>query len=211
MSASVGPPQEFDLRLINQKLYSTRRPGRYLGLGAAVGIALIATIVTVARFGQILDGIVGLTQPAVLYLIVLGFTFAAVALTGSLYFALAPGGYLLRLGGEGLTITYPDGKQLHVRWTDPKLRLRLMDFSSHALEVADYGSPYFLERRGGRWTALSQKAFELILSEAYAHNLDVTSFLGFGGYGIAPLIRYIHPQGTRVRIWMGKPLQPRSS
>ncbi len=172
----------------------------------ALGIAAIATAVLVTKFDLIVQSVVGRTEAGPVFVVVLGLAFASVAMTGNLYFALAPGGSALRVGNDGVLVLYPNGRQRIIRWDEPRLRLRLLDFSSHEAEAVDYGSPYFLERHRGQWTALSREAFESILSAAVAQKLEVTSFVGFGGYGVPPLVRCIHPPGVRIRTWLGKPL-----
>ena len=204
--ATGGDWREFDLRSINQQLYRTRRPGRFLGLGVAVGLAVIAIAVTAARFGPIVSSLVALSPLGATYAIVLAIVLVSVGLMGSLYLALSPGAHLIRVDQTGLRLTYSNTRVRELRWVDAHLRLKLLDFSSRGTDMTEYGSVYFLELRRGQWTALSAQAFESIRETVKQQGLATTQYRGIAGYGIPPVITCVHPRGTRLRLWFRKRL-----
>jgi hypothetical protein len=212
MSAThlVSRPSEFDIQSINWKLYSIRRIGRYLGLAVSTALLLIAVVVTAVRFGPILGSLWPLTQPGVVYIVVMGLALATITMLGSLYFTFSPGASRIRLTDSGLVLTYQDGRARLLQWSDVRLKFKLLDFSSRGLDMVEYGSPFFLELPGGQWTALSPEAFQSILMTATENKLAITSFVGFGGYGMPPVVRYVHPRGMRIRRWLRNPVRPDS-
>ncbi len=197
----LEPPLEFDLQAINQRLYTTRRPGRYLGLGVAIGLTIIAVTVTVARFAPIVDSLARPSATGLVYLVIMASALGSAALVGYLFFAFAPGPVSLQVDESELRIIYSEGRLRVLPWIDPDLRFKLLDFSAHDSEMTDYGSAYFLELSWGQWIALSRAAFDSILRAVKEHELATTSFLGFAGYGFPPVVRYVHQPGTRVRAW----------
>ena len=114
----MSPKNEFDIQSINQRLYLTRRPGRYLGLALAAGLTIIVIVVTIARLGPIVDSVARLSQMGVVYLFVVALVLGFAVLLGSLYFTFAPGPGVLRLDGSGLRIIYLQGSTRLLRWSD---------------------------------------------------------------------------------------------
>lgn len=205
-ATDLGPPLEFDLEAINHRLYTTRRPGRYLGLGVATGLTIVAIAITATRFVPIIHSLARHSPIGLVYLVVMASALASAALVGYLFFAFAPGPISLRLDKSELRIIYSQGRLRVLPWLDPDLRFKLLDFSAHESEMTDYGSAYFLELSRGQWIALSPVAFGSILRAVREHELATTSFLGFAGYGFPPVVRYVHQPGTRVRTWFRRPI-----
>lgn len=206
-SVSADMSQEFDVRSINLKLYSTRRPGRYLGLGVAVGITIIGVIVTTLRFGPIVAGVESLSQLGLVYLVVMVLALATVLMLGSLYFTFSPGADSLKVMPSAIEMTYTGGRTKLLRWSSAHLRFKLLDFSDRGMAMMEYGSNYFLEIPGGQWTAIPFVAFRSVLAASKEKGLEVATFRGFAGYGIAPTVHYVHPPGTRILRWMRSPVR----
>jgi len=84
---------------------------------------------------------------------------------------MARGAVKLRVGKEGLQFFFPSGREHHIGWGDPRIKLTIQDYREHN----PGGFPFRVLFDWHPFTALTQAAFDGVVSSAKAHGLSVLS------------------------------------
>jgi hypothetical protein len=183
--ASVPPSARvLDLSSLQARDRSWKRPALALFLAGIIGFALelfdfIATEPTTVLTGPwtTLKAKVDFGVDATLIFFI---CFLAACLPRFL-----AGATSLQVDDDGLTINYPSGRSMRLRWADPRMRFYIRDNSAHARLVA-LGSRYFLylptltyPGRDRRFR-LTDEAYEEIVRRARQRGASIQTSRGTG-------------------------------
>jgi hypothetical protein len=167
-------PKIFDLRRASAQLY--RRWVRWYGIGLGLFVLLLSLPYAVPVSLHILSGRIPSSDALAIYLAIIG---AAYPAAGFLLVAGIIGGaprpIRMTLGNAEICLESQTGRRTYIDWTDPRLRLVLLDQSEYSARTGtDAGLGYRID--GTLWfrAALTREAFEALIAEARSRGLDVT-------------------------------------
>lgn len=139
-----------------------------MGWGLLIGWDLFSLLIIWKAVPGVTNGSLSQIQWALL----VGVLLTAVLFTylgGRMAFRNAPGGRVIQLDESGIKISYPNGRNVTVRWTDPELSLELHDFSDHP-ELASRIPLYCIVERGIT-TELTEEAYRAVFGQLLERGL----------------------------------------
>lgn len=190
--------RNFDLRSLNERYFAIRRVERLTGLAVCLAVAAIIGVFVGTAISQVSSSIARVTPVGVVWLVAIGAATIMVALGVYLFRVASPDLSKLLVDQTGVTMTFRGGRSTRVEWKDPKLHLTIQDYEGRI--PATWKTPVstrFLTRPRGPMSALTPEAVEGILAMAKREGVTITTYLGSGAFGPAPMIWDIH--GSSIR------------
>lgn len=170
-------PALFDLKEESAKLWRVTAHRRRVLLGTVVFLAAIGALAFAIQFRPILTGSLPAADVVDLS-IIFGTVIGGICVTVPIIVRLRRGAVLLRVDSDDFRLTYADGADLSVSWTDPRLSFDLIDFSKvNPARLRLRENPYSLTI-GGVNSVLSRDAYSALTEQAIAHGLIFTTQRG---------------------------------
>jgi hypothetical protein len=164
----VEDVEVFDLGEASARLWPFTRRTRNVGIFAGSGAILFALLVVFVSLRLVARGeMTGFNWFVLAVFCFVAAVGASMAVGDSLH--RVPGAHRIKISLDGVTLSYPGGKEVSRAWTDPGLGIVLYDFSrskSRAYKTPEY--PYML-RDHGVDSLLTEAAYCALLDWARRH------------------------------------------
>jgi len=186
---SASTEAVFEQHALNMAQEPPKRRKRRVQFQLITIVVIIGVIFLALGVPRIVAGTISPDQLAILVII---FT-TVIAVTYMAIFAILrtrPGADVVRVGSREVEFTFPDRTSALIRLDDPRLSLRVADFSSVRAVVDTGVSPYVIDF-GNRSSLLAREAYAALIQRAQALGLRIQSTQGS---------RWSYAPGERPRI-----------